>query len=80
MVLMKTDIAGSTPRFRALLSADRQALLSEHQAFVARHAADLNGQIVNPADDGSWLDLSFAGCQIDNQHAGGAQVSAAQQG
>ena len=56
-VLMKTDIAGSTPRFRALLSADLQALLSEHQALVARHAADLSGQIVKPTGDGYWLEF-----------------------
>jgi hypothetical protein len=34
-VLMKTDIAGSTPRFRALLAADLQALVLQHRAFVA---------------------------------------------
>ncbi len=56
-VLMKTDIAGSTPRFRALLAADLQALLSEHRAFVARHAADQGGQIVKPAGDGYWLEF-----------------------
>ena len=52
-VLMKTDIAGSTARFRALLAADQQSLLSEHRAFVARHAADHGGQIVKSAGDGS---------------------------
>ncbi|HXA23557.1 MAG TPA: adenylate/guanylate cyclase domain-containing protein [Acetobacteraceae bacterium] len=54
---MKTDIAGSTPRFRALLSSDLQALLSEHHAFVARHAIDLGGQIVKPTGDGYWLEF-----------------------
>ena len=57
VVLMKTDIAGSTPRFRALLSSDLQALLSEHHAFVARHAIDLGGQIVKPTGDGYWLEF-----------------------
>jgi class 3 adenylate cyclase len=55
-VLMKTDIAGSTARFRALLAADHQSLLSEHRAFVARHAADHGGQIVKSAGDGFWLE------------------------
>ena len=55
-VLMKTDIAGSTARFRALLAADHQSLLSEHRAFVARHAADHGGQIVKSAGDGYWLE------------------------
>jgi hypothetical protein len=31
-VVMKTDISGSTARFRQLLAADLQALLSEHLA------------------------------------------------
>ena len=57
-VLMKTDIAGSTARFRALLAADHQSLLSEHRAFVARHAADHGGQIVKSAGDGYWLEFS----------------------
>jgi class 3 adenylate cyclase len=56
-VLMKTDIAGSTPRFRALLAADLQALLIEHREFVARHAADLGGQIIKTAGDGYWLEF-----------------------
>jgi class 3 adenylate cyclase len=56
-VLMKTDIAGSTPRFRSLLASDLQALLTEHHAFVGRHAADLGGQIVKPAGDGYWLEF-----------------------
>jgi class 3 adenylate cyclase len=55
VVLMKTDIAGSTPRFRALLAADRQSLLSEHRAFLANHAANQGGQIIKSAGDGYWL-------------------------
>jgi class 3 adenylate cyclase len=54
-VLMKTDIAGSTPRFRRLLTADLQALLVDHRNIVARHAADHGGEIVKFAGDGYWL-------------------------
>jgi class 3 adenylate cyclase len=56
-VLMKTDIAESTPSFRAMLAADLQALQVEHRAFVARHAADLGGQILKPTGDGFWLEF-----------------------
>jgi class 3 adenylate cyclase len=56
-VLMKADIAGSTPKFRALLATDLQTLLVEHQAFVARHASDHGGKIVKPAGDGYWLEF-----------------------
>jgi class 3 adenylate cyclase len=54
-VVMKTDITGSTPRFRTLLISDLQALLFEHRVFVESHAADQGGQIVKPAGDGYWL-------------------------
>jgi class 3 adenylate cyclase len=54
---MKTDIAGSTPRFRALLAADRQSLLGEHREFLANHAADQGGQIIKSAGDGYWLEF-----------------------
>jgi class 3 adenylate cyclase len=54
-VIMKTDIGGSTPRFRALLEADLQALLTEHRKFLSRHAATHGGQIVKPEGDGFWL-------------------------
>ena len=54
-VLMKTDIAGSTPRFRALLAADLQALILEHRGFVAQHAANQGGEIVRLEGDGYWL-------------------------
>jgi class 3 adenylate cyclase len=54
-VLMKTDIAGSTPRFRALLSTDLQALILEHRAFVAQQAAVQGGEIVRLEGDGYWL-------------------------
>jgi hypothetical protein len=39
IVIMKTDISGSTSRFRELLAADLQALLCEHRDFLARHAS-----------------------------------------
>jgi class 3 adenylate cyclase len=55
-VLMKTDIAGSTARFRALLAADHQSLLSEHRKSLAGHAADYGGQIVKSAGGGYWLE------------------------
>jgi class 3 adenylate cyclase len=56
-VLMKTDIAGSTLRFHALLAEDHQTLLREHRAFVARCAAEQNGQIFGAAGDGFWLEF-----------------------
>jgi class 3 adenylate cyclase len=56
-VLMKTDIARSTPKFRAMLAADQEALLLEHRAFVARHAGDRGGQIIQSAGDGYWLEF-----------------------
>lgn len=52
---MKTDIVGSTPKFRALLSADLQTFLADHRTFVARQAAGQGGQIVKRAGDGFWL-------------------------
>ncbi|HYZ23071.1 MAG TPA: adenylate/guanylate cyclase domain-containing protein [Rhodopila sp.] len=56
-VLMKTDIAGSTPRFRALLASDQQTLLHEHRALVSRHAVDHGGSIIQLAGDGYWLEF-----------------------
>jgi class 3 adenylate cyclase len=56
-VLMKTDIAGSTPRFRALLAADQQTLLHEHRALITRHAADQGGHIIQLTGDGYWLEF-----------------------
>jgi len=56
-VIMKTDISNSTPRFRTLLAADLQALLGEHHAFLARHAAAAQGRIIKPAGDGFWLEF-----------------------
>ncbi|WP_035662214.1 adenylate/guanylate cyclase domain-containing protein [Bradyrhizobium sp. Ec3.3] len=59
---MKTDISGSTSRFRELLTADLQALLGEHRALLARRAAEHGGRIIKPAGDGYWLEfLSVTG-------------------
>jgi class 3 adenylate cyclase len=54
-VIMKTDISGSTVRFRALAEADLHALLIEHREFLSRHAAAHDGRIVKPEGDGFWL-------------------------
>src|SRR5207237_5926120 len=52
-----TDISGSTSRFRQLLAADLEALLSEHRDFVADHAAKHDGRIIKAAGDGYWLEF-----------------------
>src|SRR5258707_2286946 len=57
IVIMKTDISGSTSRFRELLAADLQALLGEHRDFLARHAAEHDGRIIKAAGDGHWLEF-----------------------
>jgi class 3 adenylate cyclase len=56
-VLMKTDIAGSTPALRTLLTTDQQALLSQHSEFIAGLAAENGGRILEPAGDGYWLEF-----------------------
>jgi class 3 adenylate cyclase len=53
--IMKTDVSGSTVRFRRLPEADLSALLSEHRAFVSRVAEAHHGRIVKPEGDGFWL-------------------------
>src|SRR5262249_56103386 len=58
-VLMKTDISGSTSRFRQLLAADLQALLGEHRDFLSRHAGNHEGHIIKGAGHGH--SLQFAG-------------------
>jgi len=58
-VVMKTDISGSTSRFRELLAADLQVLLSAHRDLLARHAEEHGGRIIKAAGDGYWLE--FAG-------------------
>jgi class 3 adenylate cyclase len=57
-VVMKTDIGGSTSRFRQLLASDLQALLSEHRAFLAQHAEEHGGRIIKAAGDGYWLEFA----------------------
>jgi len=54
-VIMKTDISGSTVRFRALPESDLHALLSEHRKLLTDHAAAHGGHIVKPEGDGFWL-------------------------
>ena len=54
---MKTDISGSTSRFRELLASDLQMLLSDHRDFLTRHAAEHDGQIIKAAGDGYWLEF-----------------------
>jgi adenylate cyclase len=72
-VIMKTDISGSTSRFRELLAADLQALLSNHRDFVAHHAAEHEGRIIKAAGDGYWLEFpsvtAAAKAAIDMQEA-----------
>ena len=50
--ILKTDIAGSTPRFRAMSEADLALLLSEHRALLTRLAAAHDGRMVKPEGDG----------------------------
>ena len=76
-VVMKTDISGSTPRFRELLAADLQALLGEHRILVARHAAEHGGRILKPAGDGYWLEFPSTG---GDRNAGGVASVAAKPG
>ena len=54
---MKTDIAGSTRQFRALLASDLQAALSAHRTMVAHLAAEEGGRIFKAAGDGYWLEF-----------------------
>jgi len=53
--ILKTDISGSTTRYRALAEADLHALFVGHQDFLRRHAAARDGRIVKPEGDGFWL-------------------------
>ena len=54
-VIMKTDIQGSTARFRALPDVDQDALLTEHRQFVSRLAAAREGRVVKLEGDGFWV-------------------------
>jgi class 3 adenylate cyclase len=53
--ILKTDIAGSTPRLRQMAEADVAALLREHRAFVSSVATAHDGQLIKPEGDGFWL-------------------------
>ena len=53
--ILKTDISGSTPRFRSLPQADLSALLTEHREFVFRLAEGKEGRIVKAQGDGFWI-------------------------
>ena len=79
-VVMKTEISGSTSRFRQLLAADLQALLSEHRDFLARHAAEHDGRIIKGAGDGFWLEFPSVRGQGSDRDARGVATSAAQPG
>jgi class 3 adenylate cyclase len=59
-VLMKTDIAGSTPHFRALLASDLQAVVSAHRSLTERLAAEEHGRIFKAGGDGYWLEFPSA--------------------
>jgi class 3 adenylate cyclase len=53
--VLKTDIAGSTPRFRALSERELTKVLGDHRAMVTRIAATHGGHVVKPEGDGYWL-------------------------
>lgn len=55
MAIMKTDIVGSTPRFRSLSEADLSGLLAEHREFVSRLAAAQEGRVFKAGGDGFWV-------------------------
>ena len=54
-VILKTDISGSTVKFRGLAEADLHPLLIDHREFLSRHALAHDGRIVKPEGDGFWL-------------------------
>jgi len=53
--IMKTDIQGSTARFRMLCGADLEALLREHREFVTRLAGANEGRVAKLEGDGLWV-------------------------
>lgn len=53
--IMKTDIQGSTPRFRLLPEVDLEMLLTEHRQFVSRLATAHDGRIVKAEGDGFFV-------------------------
>ncbi len=54
-VIMKTDIQGSTHRFRELPDVDLDALLNEHRQLISRLAAVREGRVVKLEGDGLWV-------------------------
>src|SRR5262249_18511234 len=58
IILMKTDISGSTSRFREMLAADLQALFGEPRDFPSRHARNTRGPIIKGAADRRWLGVA----------------------
>jgi len=59
-VLMKTDTAGSTLRFRAEPAKDLEALLRDHGQHIAQCAAEHGGSTFKSAGDGFWLEFPSA--------------------
>jgi len=53
--ILKTDIKGSTPSFRALPESDLSRLLTSHREFITKIAAEHGGRIVKPEGDGFWI-------------------------
>jgi class 3 adenylate cyclase len=53
--IMKTDISGSTARFRALVEPDLTAVLPDHHHLVSRIGGQQDGRIVKAEGDGLWL-------------------------
>jgi len=53
--IMKTDIVGSTPRFRSLVETDLSGLLAEHREFVSRLATAQGGRVFKAGGDGFWI-------------------------
>src|SRR5262245_3168262 len=53
--IMKTDIRGSTVRFRMLAEVELDVLLTEHRQFVFRLAKAHDGRVVKNEGDGFWV-------------------------
>ena len=53
--IMKTDISGSTPRFRSLTGTDLAASLAEHRVLISRLTAEQDGRIVKGEGDSFWI-------------------------
>jgi class 3 adenylate cyclase len=52
---LKTDISGSTSRFRSLQQADLAAFLAQHREFIGRLAEDREGRIFKTEGDAFWI-------------------------